>query len=105
MNSVWSSVVQAQDLGTEHPRVQVTPPLRSISGRSARADAHKAADAGPAEEVGIWADALEMYDDVEYEADAEKQVPAALFQLANEFVGSRPVTPQEARRLIVELKS
>ena len=52
----------------------------------------------------MWADALEMYDDVEYEADAEKTVPTVVFQLAKDIGGSRPVTPHEARRRIAELK-
>ncbi len=58
-----------------------------------------------ADEVGIWADALEVRDDVEYGDDRENGVLTAVFQLANQGMGACPVTPQEARRLIAELRS
>lgn len=57
-----------------------------------------------ADDVGIWADALEMRDDVEFGDDAENGVITAIFLLANEIVGDRPVTPERARELIAELK-
>lgn len=56
------------------------------------------------DDVGIWADALEVRDDVEFGDDAENGVITAIFLLATEIVGDRPVTPERARELIAELK-
>jgi len=58
-----------------------------------------------ADHVGIWADALEMRDDVEFGDDAETGVVTAVLQLSNEVIGDRPVTPRRARELIAELET
>ena len=58
-----------------------------------------------AEEVGIWADALEMRDDVDFGDDHATGVVTAVFELATEVVGARPVTPDVARELIAELEA
>jgi hypothetical protein len=56
-----------------------------------------------AAEVGMWADALEVRDDVDYGDDAENGVLTAMFQLANKGMGACPATPKEVRRVIAEL--
>ena len=57
-----------------------------------------------ADDVGVWADALEVRDDVEFGDDAENGVITAIFLFANEIVGDRPVSPERASELIAELK-
>jgi hypothetical protein len=72
------------------------PDIVRVLGRYLRGDLS-------AEEVGIWAEALEVRDDVEYGDDAENGVLTAVFQLASKGMGACPVTPASARRLIAEL--
>ena len=56
-----------------------------------------------AEEVGIWAEALEVRDDVDFGDDAAGLVTGTVIQLASEGLGARPVTPGTARELVTEL--
>jgi hypothetical protein len=74
------------------------PDIVSILERYLRGDLSAA-------DVVMWADALEMRDDVDYGDDAENGVLTAVHQLANRGMGACPATPKEARRLIAELKT
>ncbi len=54
------------------------------------------------DDVGIWAETLEMRDDVDFGEDGT--IARALFDLASEGLGSRPITRRLAQTMIAELR-